>query len=297
MTDSPPPQVVQLPQQQQTSGSSEVRPYAPVEPFLKELLPNIQREFSQAPVLFDQSLVPTDSAQTLAAREAYADLAGQAGAYAPVFQQLAASDIARASADPSSDPIFLAESEALADRARRLTERDEALAKTQAIQAGQFGLGSTALSELQANQQQLREETIRKNLVDSLGRAEARRIAAQGRIPGTMGTQLSAARSQAGLTEAIGQDVERREAARLADQARLVQQPQQARREQIINLANLLGGLAGLGTSTTHQTQSSGFTSKAFHGGPSPLMQFGSLLGAGAGLARAIPTGGGGGPQ
>lgn len=162
MSDSPPPQIVQLPQQQQTSGSSEVRPYAPVEPFLQQLLPVIQTEFSQPTELFDQSLVPTDSAQTLAAREAYADLAGQAGAYAPVFQQLAASDIARASADPSSDPIFLAESEALADRARRLTERDEALAKTQAIQAGQFGLGSTALSELQANQQQLREETIRK---------------------------------------------------------------------------------------------------------------------------------------
>ena len=48
----------------------------------------------------------------------------------------------------------------------------------------------------------------------------------------------------------------------------------------MINLSNLLGGLAGLGTSTTFQNQSSGFTSQAFSGGPSPFQQTVSAVGA-----------------
>jgi hypothetical protein len=50
----------------------------------------------------------------------------------------------------------------------------------------------------------------------------------------------------------------------------------------MVNLTNLLGGLAGLGTSTTFQNQSSGFTSQGFAGGPSPFSQIAS---AGAAVA------------
>jgi hypothetical protein len=239
--------------------------------------------------LFQQSLVPQDTAETLAARQGFANLGQTAAGFAPDFQQLYQADLARGMADPSQDPLFLAETRAIADQARRLTERDKLIAQTQAIQAGQFGLGSTALAELQQNQQRLREETVQRQLAESLGRAEQRRIGAADRAPGFAQQQLQAqlaqpSLAQPSLQEAVGRDIETREAARLADQARLTQQPQEARREQLINLSNLLGGLAGLGTSTTFQNQTSGFTSQAFSGGPSPFQQ---VLGA-AGTAASL---------
>lgn len=277
---SPPPVVVQQPQQFQSSGSGEVKPYAPVEPFIEDLLPRIEEEFAADPVLFQQSLVPQDTAETLAARQGFANLGQTAAGFAPDFQQLYQADLARGLADPSQDQLFLAETGAIADQARRLTERDKLLAQTQAMQAGQFGLGSTALEELQQNQQRLREETVQRQLAESLGRAEQRRIGAADRAPGFAQQQLQAQLAQPSLQEAVGRDIESREAARLADQARLTQQPQEAQREQLINLSNLLGGLAGLGTSTTFQNQSSGFTSQAFSGGPSPFQQTVSAVGA-----------------
>jgi hypothetical protein len=281
---SPPPVVIQQPQQFQASGSGEVKPYAPVEPFIEDLLPRIEEEFAADPVLFQQSLVPQDTAETLAARQGFANLGQTAAGFAPDFQQLYQADLARGMADPSQDPLFLAETRAIADQARRLTERDKLIAQTQAIRAGQFSLGSTALEELQQNQQRLREETVQRQLAESLGRAEQRRIGAADRAPGFAQQQLQAQLAQPSLQEAVGRDIETREAARLADQARLTQQPQEARREQLINLSNLLGGLAGLGTSTTFQNQTSGFTSQAFAGGPSPFQQ---VLGA-AGTAASL---------
>tara|TARA_R100001163_G_C5068158_1_gene208001 strand:- start:5738 stop:6871 length:1134 start_codon:yes stop_codon:yes gene_type:complete len=279
---SPPPVVVQQPQQFQSSGSGEVKPYAPVEPFIEDLLPRIEEEFAADPVLFQQSLVPQDTAETLAARQGFANLGQTAAGFAPDFQQLYQADLARGLADPSQDQLFLAETGAIADQARRLTERDKLLAQTQAMQAGQFGLGSTALEELQQNQQRLREETVQRQLAESLGRAEQRRIGAADRAPGFAQQQLQAQLAQPSLQEAVGRDIESREAARLADQARLTQQPQEAQREQLINLSNLLGGLAGLGTSTTFQNQSSGFTSQAFSGGASPFQQIVSAASAAA---------------
>tara|TARA_Y100000401_G_scaffold114365_1_gene116314 strand:- start:1187 stop:2320 length:1134 start_codon:yes stop_codon:yes gene_type:complete len=284
---SPPPVVVQQPQQFQSSGSGEVKPYAPVEPFIEDLLPRIEEEFAADPVLFQQSLVPQDTAETLAARQGFANLGQTAAGFAPDFQQLYQADLARGMADPSQDPLFLAETGAIADQARRLTERDKLLAQEQAIQAGQFGLGSTALAELQQNQQRLREETVQRQLAESLGRAEQRRIGAADRAPGFAQQQLQAQLAQPSLQEAVGRDIESREAARLADQARLTQQPQEAQREQLINLSNLLGGLAGLGTSTTFQNQSSGFTSQAFSGGPSPFQQIASAAAAAAPFVAA----------
>ena len=283
---SPPPAIVQLPQQSQASGSGEVKPYAPVEPFIETLLPRIEEEFTADPVLFQQSLVPQDTAETLAARQGFANLGQTAAGFAPDFQQLYQADLARGLADPSQDSLFLAETGTIADQARRLTERDKLLAQTQAIQAGQFGMGSTALEELQQNQARNREETVQKQLAESLGRAEQRRIGAADRAPGFAQQQLQAQLAQPSLQEALGRDLESREAARLADQARLTQQPQEAQREQMINLTNLLGGLAGLGTSTTFQNQSSGFTSQGFAGGASPFSQ---MVGAGAAVAPFIP--------
>ena len=285
---SPPPVVVQQPQQFQSSGSGEVKPYAPVEPFIEDLLPRIEEEFAADPVLFQQSLVPQDTAETLAARQGFANLGQTAAGFAPDFQQLYQADLARGLADPSQDQLFLAETGAIADQARRLTERDKLIAQTQAMQAGQFGLGSTALEELQQNQQRLREETVQRQLAESLGRAEQRRIGAADRAPGFAQQQLQAQLAQPSLQEAVGRDIESREAARLADQARLTQQPQEAQREQLINLSNLLGGLAGLGTSTTFQNQSSGFTSQAFSGGPSPFQQIASAAAAAAPFAMKM---------
>lgn len=283
---SPPPVVIQQPQQVAASGSGEVKPYAPVEPFIEDLLPRIEEEFSADPVLFQQSLVPQDTAETLAARQGFANLGQTAAGFAPDFQQLYQADLARGMADPSQDPLFLAETGAIADQARRLTERDKLLAQEQAIQAGQFGLGSTALAELQQNQQRLREETVQRQLAESLGRAEQRRIGAADRAPEFAQQQLQAQLAQPSLQEAVGRDIESRQAARLADQARLTQQPQEAQREQLINLSNLLGGLAGLGTSTTFQNQSSGFTSQAFSGGASPFQQ---TIGAVGAIAPFLP--------
>lgn len=283
---SPPPAVVQLPQQSQSSGSGEVKPYAPVEPFIETLLPRIEEQFTADPVLFQESLVPQDTAETLAARQGFANLGQTAAGFAPDFQQLYQADLARGLADPSQDSLFLAETGTIADQARRLTERDKLLAQTQAIQAGQFGMGSTALEELQQNQARNREETVQQQLAASLGRAEQRRIGAADRAPGFAQQQLQAQLAQPSLQEALGRDLESREAARLADQARLTQQPQEAQREQMINLTNLLGGLAGLGTSTTYQNQSSGFTSQGFAGGPSPFSQIASAAAAAAPFAK-----------
>jgi len=277
---SPPPVVVQQPQQFTASGSGEVRPFAPVEPFIERLLPNVERTFTEAPQLFNQSLVPQDTADTLAARQGFQQVGQTAAGLSPQFGQLFQQDFNRAVADPRQDALFLAETDALANQARRLTEADKLKAQTQAIQAGQFGLGSTALAELEQGQQQLREETIQKQLAESLNRAESRRIAAGQRAPEFAQQQLQAQLTAPSLQEAIGKDIESREAARLADQARLTQQGQEARREQTVNLANLLGGLAGLGTSTTFQNQSSGFTSTAFPGGASPFQQAVGAVGA-----------------
>ena len=284
-SSSPPaPTVVQLPSQQQATGSGEVKPFEPVIPFITRLLPKVEQTFSEPTTLFNQSLIPADSSQTLAARQGFQNVGQTAANFAPQFGQLGQADFQRSVADPSQDSIFLAEQGAISDQARQLTEQDKQLAQEQAIQAGQFGMGSTALSELQARQEQIRNETVQRQLAESLGRAEQRRIGAQARVPDLFQQQLQAEITPSQLQEAIGRDVEARAGGRLADQARLTQQGQEAKREQTINLANLLGGLAGLGTSTTFQNQSSGFTSGIMGGGGGG--------GGGSGLATAIGAAG-----
>ncbi len=279
---SPPPVVVAAPQQSTTSGTTEVSPFAPVVPFIEQILPEIRQTFTEAPELFTGSLVPQESAQTLAARDIFGQVGQTAAGLVPAFQNLFAADLARATADPTSDPIFQAQLGTIAQRARDITEADKATAQQQAIEAGQFGLGSTALGELQTLQQQRREELAQRQLSTALQEAEARRIAAQGRTPELAQVTLQSQLTPGSLQEAIGQQVEAREQAQLADAARLAQQEQEARRAQLITQANLFGGLAGLGSSTQLQQTSQGFTSSVLPGGPSPFSQAVGLVGAAA---------------
>ena len=68
-------------------------------------------------------------------------------AWPSVYAAWVKADIARGMADPTQDPIYQAQLGVIAQQARDMTERDKQLAQQQAIQAGQFGLGSTALGE------------------------------------------------------------------------------------------------------------------------------------------------------
>ena len=282
----PPPVVVSTPFQQTSSGSSEIRPYAPVEPFIQQLLPEIRQTFTQDPELFTGSLVPADAEQTLAARDIYGQVGQTAAGLAPQFMQLGQADIARGMADPTEDPIYQAQLGVIAQQARDMTERDKQLAQQQAIQAGQFGLGSTALGELETLQQQKREELAQRQMATALQQSEARRIAAAQRAPGFAQQALQAQMTPATLQEAIGRDVEARGAARATDAARLAQQDQEARRAQLVTLTNLFGGLAGLGSSTQMQQTGSGFGSQGFSGGASPFSQLVSAAATGGQLYR-----------
>ena len=261
------------------SGTSAVTPYAPVEPFLKDLLPRITGEYAQDPQLFTGSLVPPDAAQTLASRaglEALAAPGGTLGQLTTGMTDVYQNRLGTALGDPTQDPVYLAQTGALADQARLLTERDQALAQQQAIGAGQFGMGNTALAELQALQQQKREETTQRQLATALGQAEARRVQAAQAIPGLTGGVAAAAISPSILQAQIGGDIEARGAAQIADQARLAQQGQEARRLQLITEANLMSGLAGLGSQTAYQGTST--TGQAFTA-PSPFSQVAGAAG------------------
>jgi len=279
---SPPPVVVQAPQQMATSGTSEIKPYAPVEPYIQSLLPKIETTFSAAPQLYTGSLVPTEAAQTLAARDIYGQVGQTASALAPAYQQMFLRDYATATGDITQDPIYQTQLGVLAQQARQMTEADKQLAQQQAIEAGQFGLGSTALGELQTMQQQKREELAQRQMATALQEAEARRVAAMQRTPQIAQQMLQAQITPATLQEAIGQQVEARQAAQLTDAARLAQQQQEAERAQLVTLANLFGGLAGLGSSTQMQQTQQGYTSSVVGGGASPLMQLASTVGAAA---------------
>ena len=279
MTSSPKPQVINVPSQSITTGASEIKPYAPVEPFIQALLEPISRTFSEDPALFTGSLVPTDSAGTLASRDIYRQVGEQAASFAPTYQDLFQRALGITTGDITQDPMHLARIQNIANQARQMTERDKAVAQQQAIDAGQFGMGSTALAELEANQQILREDLAQKQLAESLDQAEARRVAAQGRLGQLAQQQLQAQITPATFEEAIGRDVESREAAIRQDAARLTQQEQEARRAQLITMSNLFGGLAGLGSSTQMQQTMQGTQGQAFAGGPSPLSQIAGLAG------------------
>ena len=281
----PDPKIIQVPFQSTSDSTAKIQPYAPVEPYLQFLLPEIAGQFTDAPQLYTGSLVPDDSAQTLAARNIYGQVGEAASGLAPSFQNLFSADLARAQADPTTDPIYQAQVNSIAQQARDMTERDKLTAQQQAIQAGQFGLGSTALREMEFAQQQKREELAQRQIASALEAAEARRIAAGQRAPGFAQQALQAQITPATLQEGIGQQVEAKQAAQLSDSARLAQQQQEAERAQLVTLSNLLGGLAGLGSQTQLIGTNTGFGGQAFSAGASPFVQ-------GLGLAGTLAKGG-----
>jgi hypothetical protein len=273
--------VVQAPSTSQAKSSGEVKPYAPVEPLIKELLPQLQQTFNTAPQLYQGSLVPQTSSQTLAARDMMTQ-AGETGAgFAPGFQTLYNQLFGQATAAPGTSALYQAQTGQIADQARQLTERDKQLAQQQAMEAGQFGLGSTALGELQALQQQKREETIQSQLATALGAEDIRTQQAQADLPGMAQQVVQAQLTPAQFQEAIGRDVELRQTAQLSDAQRLAQQQQEAERAQAITYANLLGGLAGLGSSTQMQQTSSGSIGQVIPG-TSIFQQLAGAVGTGA---------------
>lgn len=284
---SPPPVVVQAPFASASESTGEILPYAPVEPFLGQILPEIRNEFTQNPELYRGSLVPDFSPQTLAARDIYGQVGNTANQLGDVYGNLFANDLGRATANPLQDSIYKAQLGTISQQARDATDNDRALAQRQAMEAGQFGLGSTALGELNLLQQQKREELTQRQMSTALQQADSRRIDAQGRLA-PMGSQiLSAKLTPASLQEAIGGQIEQRQAAGQADAARLAQQDQEARRAQLITMANLFGGLSGLGSSTTNQGTNSGFSSQVIGGGPSPFSQIASAVGTAASIYKS----------
>lgn len=278
--------VVSVPSSSQAQSSGQVKPYAPVEPYIQELLPSLESLFTQDPTLYTGTFVPSESAQTLAARDIYGQVGQQAAGFAPAFQDVFQQQLAQATAAPGTSALYQAQVGDIANQARRMTERDKLLAQRQAIEAGQFGLGSTALGELQAMQQQLREETIQKQMAQALGDEEARRRQVQADLPGMAQQVLQAQLTPGALQEQIGRDIEARQAAQLSDAARLAQQQQEAERAQAITYANLLGGLAGLGSSTQMQQTASGTQGQAFAG----LSPFQQVAGAAGTIAGLLPS-------
>ena len=249
---------IQVPTTSTGSSFTQRSPYAPVVPFISGVLPDIQSQFTESPTLFTDSLVPEDSAQTLASRLGLSTLGQASSAQSPIYQDLFNRDLAIARGDITQDPLHLAQTQDIANKARQLTERDKLLAQSQAIDAGQYGLGSTSLAELQQRQAIDRENLTQQQLAQSLRDAETRRVAAQGRLPGLGQNQLDAQFLPASIQRDIGQDVETREAARLADASRLTTQGQQAERAQLAQLASMLANFGGLGQSVSFDNTASG---------------------------------------
>lgn len=272
---------VMVPSSSQSEGSSKVEPWETVTPYIETLLPKLEKGFNVAPQLYQGPLVPGTSAQTAAARGLYGQVGQTAAGFAPGFQTIYDQMFGQATAAPGTSALYQAQTGEIANQARQLTERDKQLAQQQAMEAGQFGLGSTALGELQALQQQKREETVQSQLASALGAEDQRRVAAVGALPGMAQSVVQAMMTPAQLQEAIGRDVESRQGAELADLRRLAQQQQEAERAQAITYSNLLGGLAGLGSSTQMQQTSSGMTGQVIPG-TSIGQQVAPLIGAAA---------------
>ena len=134
------------------------------------------------------------------------------------------------------------------------------------------------MAELQELQRQKREETTQTQLAAALQQAEARRVAALGEVPGLAKQVGAAAITPSTLQTQIGRDIETREGARLADQARLVQQQQEAEKLNLITKTNLLSTLAGLGSQTAYQGTTTGTQGQAVNQ-PSGFSQLANIAG------------------
>ncbi len=253
--------VVQAPSQSASSSTGEVRPYAPVEPYIQQMLPALQYYFSQAPQLYTGSLVPQLSPAQQQAQQAYLAAASPGGVAANVaqgVQQGYQGMLTEALTPAQQSAVYQAQVGDIAQQARRLSEQNKLNLQQQAIAAGQYGLGSTALGEQQTLQQRQEQEAAQTAMSQALQAAEARRMQALGQLPQYGTVALQAGLTPASILESVGSQQAAQEAARLADQARLATQEQEAIRTQLVNLANLYGGLAGLGSQTQLQTTAKG---------------------------------------
>ena len=71
------PTVVQVPSSQRVAGSSEVKPYAEVEPFIKNYLPTLETVITSDPALYTGALTPGQSTQTQHALSGFETRANQ----------------------------------------------------------------------------------------------------------------------------------------------------------------------------------------------------------------------------
>ena len=270
----PPPVVVSTPYQSATQGSTEIKPYAPVVPYIESLLPQIQQTFTQTPQLYTGSLVPGVMPSTAQAQQQYLEAAQGIAPQLSAATQAGFGGLLQTALTPAEQSqLYQTQVGTIAQQARQMTERDKQTAQQQAIQAGQYGLGSTALGEMEALQQRERQILAQDALSKAYQAAEAQRMSALSSIPGYAQNVMAAAVTPASLYEAVGAQQQAQRAAELSDAARLAQQQQEAERAQLVTLANLFGGLAGLGSSTQMQQTTSGYGSQVFGGGPSPFMQ------------------------
>ena len=249
---------VQNPFESRTTGTRSSDPYAPIVPYLQSALPGLEQAFGQS-TFFGGSLIPEDTAQTLQAREMYGALGQQAAGFAPGVQDLYTQQYGLATAAPGTSAIFQAQTGDIANQARAMTERDKMLAQQQAMEAGQFGLGSTALGEMQTLQQRQREDLVQQQLAQALGQEDVRRQQALASLGGLRTDILGLGGMQAGLQEAIGADIESRAAARLAEEARMATGGATELQDRIARYMGLLGGLGSLGGTQTVDELTKGF--------------------------------------
>ena len=276
----PPPVVVSTPYQSASTGSTEIKPYAPVVPYIQNLLPSIQQTFTESPQLYTGSLVPATTAAQQQAQQMYMDLAQSVAPGLTAATQAGFGGLLQTALTPAEQSqLYQTQVGTIAQQARQMTERDKLQAQQQAIDAGQYGLGSTALGELETRQQQARQEAAQTAMSQAYQAAEAQRMSALSSIPGYAQNVMAAAITPASLYEAVGAQQQAQQQAELSDAARLAQQQQEAKRAQLVTLSNLFGGLAGLGSSTQMQQTTSGYGSQAFGGGPSPFMQMAQAAG------------------
>ena len=254
--------VSQLPFRSETTGKQTSDPYAPIVPYLESALPGLEEAFGQSS-FFGGSLIPEDSAETLRSRQLYGALGGTAAGFAPGLQDLYSSQYGLATAAPGTSALFSAEMGKILNEARAAADASKLSQAEAAIEAGQFGLGSTARSELEALKASELEKSTQDALAGALGREEAARQSALSSLGGIRQDIIGLGGLEAGLQEAIGADIEARETARLAEEARIATGGATELQDRIARYMGLLGGLASLGGTSTTDQLTTGFNTQA----------------------------------
>ena len=253
---------VRNPFESTTTGTRSSDPYAPIVPYLESALPGLEEAFGQS-TFFGGSLIPEDSAETLRSRQLYGALGGQAAGLAPGVENLYASQLGLATAAPGTSALFGAEMGDILNQSRLAAGASKIGQAQSAIEAGQFGLGSTARAEQEALKASELERTTQAALAGALGREEAARQAALSSLGGIRQDILGLGGMQAGLQEAIGADIESREAARLAEEARIATGGATELQDRIARYIGMLGGLGSLGGTQTVDETTRGFGTQA----------------------------------